>query len=191
MSALEFPCSNLEFTTYVIVKYAIKFDMRESLDLNVLWSITGLGSALNFLMSFQEPPHRNRLAVTWPEMRHMRSCTFVQSVPLRRGRQRFAKCSRRALCAQADDVDWVIVDVSLQGLDEKRYAPFANNMHRDGKRLVFHALKRQPAELSIVLCSDDVMRSLNQGYRAKDRATDVLSFPQNDEVVRCAHCTIL
>lgn len=32
-------------------------------------------------------------------------------------------------------------------------------------------------ELSVALCSDEYIRSLNAGYRQKDSATDVLSFP--------------
>ena len=32
-------------------------------------------------------------------------------------------------------------------------------------------------ELSVALCSDEYIRSLNAGYREKDSATDVLSFP--------------
>jgi len=35
-------------------------------------------------------------------------------------------------------------------------------------------------ELSIVLCDDDHIQALNKTFRNKDRATDVLSFPQHD-----------
>ena len=36
------------------------------------------------------------------------------------------------------------------------------------------------AELSIVLCDDAFIHPLNRDYRGKDRATDVLSFPQRE-----------
>lgn len=39
------------------------------------------------------------------------------------------------------------------------------------------------AELSILLTDDAGIRELNRDYRGKDKPTDVLSFPMNDEVV--------
>jgi rRNA maturation RNase YbeY len=38
------------------------------------------------------------------------------------------------------------------------------------------------AELSIVLTGDAAIRELNRNYRGKDTATDVLSFPQLDDL---------
>lgn len=39
-------------------------------------------------------------------------------------------------------------------------------------------LKESERELSVVIVSDEQMRPLNQHWRGKDKATDVLSFPQ-------------
>jgi probable rRNA maturation factor len=39
------------------------------------------------------------------------------------------------------------------------------------------------AELSVVLADDDFIRGLNSGFRGIDKATDVLSFPQDDELI--------
>jgi probable rRNA maturation factor len=39
-------------------------------------------------------------------------------------------------------------------------------------------LGRAADELSVVLCDDAAIRALNRDWRGKDRATDVLSFPQ-------------
>ena len=36
------------------------------------------------------------------------------------------------------------------------------------------------AELSILLCSDEIIRELNSRYRAKDRPTDVLAFAMQE-----------
>lgn len=40
------------------------------------------------------------------------------------------------------------------------------------------ALPDRAAELSILLCDDATIRPLNRDWRGKDKATDVLSFPQ-------------
>ena len=42
----------------------------------------------------------------------------------------------------------------------------------------FIALPESFSEVSILLCSDDEIQKLNREYRRKDKATDVLSFPQ-------------
>jgi rRNA maturation RNase YbeY len=39
------------------------------------------------------------------------------------------------------------------------------------------------AELSLVICDDEAIRTLNRQWRQKDAPTDVLSFPQDDEVI--------
>ena len=39
------------------------------------------------------------------------------------------------------------------------------------------ALDLPGAELSILLCDDEVIRDLNREYRGKDKPTDVLAFP--------------
>ena len=40
------------------------------------------------------------------------------------------------------------------------------------------SLELLDSELSIVLCDDDFIHKLNREHRAKDKPTDVLSFPQ-------------
>jgi probable rRNA maturation factor len=47
------------------------------------------------------------------------------------------------------------------------------------RRLAVRALRRlgvQAAEVGVLLCDDETIRSLNRHYRTKDSATDVLSF---------------
>lgn len=55
----------------------------------------------------------------------------------------------------------------------------AARLRRSGRRLLA-TLRRDDAELSIVLVSDAVMRQLNRRWRGKDRPTDVLSFSQQE-----------
>ncbi len=50
-------------------------------------------------------------------------------------------------------------------------------------RVVLAGLGLDDTELSILLTDDPGIRELNAGYRHKDRATDVLSFPMGDEVM--------
>jgi probable rRNA maturation factor len=49
------------------------------------------------------------------------------------------------------------------------------------KRML-RALGLQEAELSIVLCGDAAMRSLNARFRAIDKSTDVLAFAQGESM---------
>ncbi len=46
---------------------------------------------------------------------------------------------------------------------------------------ILHALDRARSELSILLCDDELIRDLNREHRDVDSATDVLSFPMQDE----------
>lgn len=43
---------------------------------------------------------------------------------------------------------------------------------------MYQQLKDLRGELSVVLCDDDFIRTLNREYRGKDKPTNVLSFPQ-------------
>lgn len=45
---------------------------------------------------------------------------------------------------------------------------------------VLGAARGRRAALSLLLCGDDRMRTLNRWWRKKDRPTDVLSFPSGD-----------
>jgi len=50
----------------------------------------------------------------------------------------------------------------------------------DAARCLLGLLDRHDAVISVSLVDDDEIRRLNRDWRGKDRATDVLSFPQND-----------
>ena len=50
-------------------------------------------------------------------------------------------------------------------------------------RLLLGAARLDEVELSLVLTSDSFIQSLNLSWRGVDGPTDVLSFPQDDEVV--------
>lgn len=81
-----------------------------------------------------------------------------------------------------NELDWIIVDVSVRDLDAEAYF-HAGELKKDGVDLVRCALKNEPAELSVVLCGDQHISELNGKWRGKNAPTDVLSFPQNDQVV--------
>jgi probable rRNA maturation factor len=44
------------------------------------------------------------------------------------------------------------------------------------------ALDEKAAEMSVVICDDDFIRTLNRDYRHVDKPTDVLSFPADEEL---------
>ncbi|HEX8791800.1 MAG TPA: rRNA maturation RNase YbeY [Polyangiaceae bacterium] len=50
-------------------------------------------------------------------------------------------------------------------------------------RAMLAALGLPRAEWSIVLTGDERVRELNRDYRKKDKPTDVLAFPQDDETL--------
>jgi probable rRNA maturation factor len=47
---------------------------------------------------------------------------------------------------------------------------------------ILELLKIDNWELSVVLCKDSFIKTLNRDYRGKDEATDVLSFSQEEEM---------
>ena len=66
--------------------------------------------------------------------------------------------------------------VSCEGVEE------LEGVEADATALLA-AARCADCELSLVLCSDAWIRPLNKQWRDKDVATDVLSFPQDDEVI--------
>ena len=66
----------------------------------------------------------------------------------------------------------VDIDVQVAGIDAAAVAA-------DAEWLLRH-LDLGSAELSIVLCDDAFIRPLNQAYRQRDMATDVLSFAMQE-----------
>ena len=68
------------------------------------------------------------------------------------------------------------VVVAMRG---RRAPALARRLATTGRRLLA-ALEEREAELSLVLVSDPVMRTLNRTWRGKDRATDVLAFAQRE-----------
>jgi rRNA maturation RNase YbeY len=72
----------------------------------------------------------------------------------------------------------VTLDLRCETADARRFATSSRAVARSLLRL----LALPSAELSIVLTGDAAIRALNRDYRGKDTPTDVLSFPQLDDV---------
>jgi probable rRNA maturation factor len=71
-----------------------------------------------------------------------------------------------------------VIDLSIEGaLPEVD----AEALERDAGRVLV-ALGLGECELSLLLCDDAFIRPLNAQWRGKDSATDVLSFPQEEDV---------
>lgn len=60
---------------------------------------------------------------------------------------------------------------------------YATKTLRSDAVVLLNAVGRRRAELSVMLCDDELIRGLNLQWRQKDSATDVLSFPMGDELV--------
>lgn len=68
------------------------------------------------------------------------------------------------------------VEVSAEGRVEDALCDVVEALARQAMAVVVDG----KAELSVVLCDDDVMAPLNQEWRGKAGPTDVLSFPLDD-----------
>ncbi len=69
------------------------------------------------------------------------------------------------------------VDISFSAISE-------DELHVDIERFFLQLLQHlglSGVEISVVFCDNNFIRTLNREYRNKDEATDVLSFPQNEE----------
>ncbi len=65
--------------------------------------------------------------------------------------------------------------------DRKPLQPTAEAMRRV-VGLTLGSLGVSDADVSLLIAGDDCIRELNRSYRGNDRATDVLSFPDGDEL---------
>ena len=70
-----------------------------------------------------------------------------------------------------------VVDVRTRGI---RRMVDPRTIKRRAVKLLCR-LQLEHAELSVLLCTDEQITELNSEYRGIDRATDVLSFPLDDE----------
>ena len=69
------------------------------------------------------------------------------------------------------------VVVRSEGLSSQ---PVSNATVRRWAEAMLHALHRTDAELSVLLCSDEIIHTLNRDFRHKDAPTDVLGFAMNE-----------
>ncbi|MCB9759367.1 MAG: rRNA maturation RNase YbeY [Alphaproteobacteria bacterium] len=73
------------------------------------------------------------------------------------------------------------VDLALQGITLPASLP--EPAVREDAAALLGAAKLGDAELSLVLTDDPTIQALNAQWRGMDKPTDVLSFPQDDDVV--------
>ncbi len=64
--------------------------------------------------------------------------------------------------------------------DQKELFVDSEILEKQGKNILFF-LGCENQELSILLTNDEKIKELNKQYRGYNEATDVLSFPQNEE----------
>ena len=65
--------------------------------------------------------------------------------------------------------------------------PLINDLRARGPAMLDHISARlslDPQRVSLLLCNDEDMRAMNQLYRGADKATNVLSFPADDDLWR-------
>ena len=69
------------------------------------------------------------------------------------------------------------VSIRSRGL---RQRPIRHAALRWRAEAMLRSLGRPEAELSILLCDDETIQSLNRAYRHKNKPTDVLAFPMQE-----------
>ena len=65
--------------------------------------------------------------------------------------------------------------------------PLINDLRARGPAMMDHIAARlslDPQRVSLLLCNDEDMRAMNQIHRGIDKATNVLSFPADDDLWR-------
>ena len=65
--------------------------------------------------------------------------------------------------------------------------PLIDDLKARGPAMLDHISARlslDPKRVSLLLCNDEDMRAMNQLYRGADKATNVLSFPADDDLWR-------
>ena len=65
--------------------------------------------------------------------------------------------------------------------------PLVNDLRARGPAMMDHiaaCLSLDPQRVSLLLCNDEDMRAMNQIHRGVDKATNVLSFPADDDLWR-------
>lgn len=75
--------------------------------------------------------------------------------------------------------DWLNVDVVCEDTDWSDFEPVQTHINAAAKALASHPRFQNHVRASacIALCDDTAVRKLNLSYRAKDKPTNVLSFP--------------
>lgn len=74
--------------------------------------------------------------------------------------------------------------MAIEVANRQRLCPIATDRILRIAQATLDAVNRAGASLTIAFVRDRRMRNLNQTYRGKDYATDVLSFPADDEQSR-------
>ncbi|MGM0417812.1 MAG: rRNA maturation RNase YbeY [Thermodesulfobacteriota bacterium] len=71
--------------------------------------------------------------------------------------------------------------MEIQVQNRKKQTKIQNKIMQKKASLILDALGYKDVELSIVITDDEDIKNLNKEFRQIDKATNVLSFPVNDE----------
>lgn len=77
-----------------------------------------------------------------------------------------------------------VVDVTIEAPGWSERLPNARKLCRDAVGAALSVFEAPAGEVSVVLGDDAMVRELNRTYRDRDRPTNVLSFPQDEQDVQ-------
>ena len=77
-------------------------------------------------------------------------------------------------------IDFKLVDKVSGEFSEDFFRAFIDNLSEVLKEKIEEKIAGQIAFINLILCDDSEIQALNEEYRKKNKATDVLSFPYWD-----------
>ena len=102
-----------------------------------------------------------------------------------------SKDDERFLSDEWPSDNGALIDISI--VSSSWDAPLINDLRARGPAMMDHIAERlslDPQRVSLLLCNDEDIRAMNQIHRGVDKATNVLSFPSDDDLWRSSDMPI-
>jgi rRNA maturation RNase YbeY len=72
------------------------------------------------------------------------------------------------------------MEIEIYIKEENRRLPVSSSLLRSIAETAYGVTRKEPRDVSLLVCDDETIRSLNRRYRKLDTPTDVLSFSMDE-----------